>query len=409
MTTKIDDAVKRVTDNLEHSPLGPSAGKRWMNCTASVLFTKDMPDTTSVYAAEGTFGHNISEYCRNENVPAKKYIGHTETIDGHTFTCDAAFAEAIQVFLDYANTFDGDAFFELRVHYDYWVELGFGTSDDIRIGINKDEGICVITDLKMGKGVKEYATENVQLRLYGLGVLQELGHLYEIDTFQFNICQPRLDHIDEWTIPAREIIEWAEEVAKPQSIIAITGEGAEFKPGDWCRFCPGKLDCKARTDWVHNQMADEMDQVHDSNTMSNDDLGSAYANLAIIRAWCADIEEACLTKTQQGENVIGPDDLPLKMVVGRANRTWRDVAAAEKMMRASKKFKKVADMFTQKLIGVPAAEKVLGKKDESLLAEIIKPQGKAVLVLGSDPREAFKADADEMDDLDDDDTSFLDD
>jgi len=409
MTSKVQDAVKRVTDDLEHSPLGPSAGKRWINCTASVLYTKDMPDTTSIFAAEGTFGHNISEYCRAENVPAVKYIGHTETIDGYTFTCDAAFADAIQVFLDYVNSFDGDAFFELRVHYDFWVELGFGTSDDIRIGINTDEGICTITDLKMGKGVKEFAVDNTQLRLYGLGVIQELGHLYEIDTFQLNICQPRLDHIDEWTIPASEIIEWAETTAKPQSIIAITGEGAEFKPGDWCRFCPGKLDCNARTQWVHNQMSDEMDEVIDVNTMSLAELGDSFANLGTIRSWCNDIEESCMTKVQGGQEVIGPDELPLKMVSGRSNRTWRNDGAAEKMMRASKKFKKVADMFTQKLIGIPAAEKVMGKKNEDLLAEVIKPAGKAVLVLGSDPREVYQANTDEMEDLDDDDTSFLDD
>ena len=49
-----------------------------------------------------------------------------------------------------------------------------------------------IIDLKLGKGVVVDAEQNVQLMIYGLGVLDMLGFLYEIDTVELTIVQPRI-------------------------------------------------------------------------------------------------------------------------------------------------------------------------------------------------------------------------
>ncbi|SQC97399.1 Protein of uncharacterised function (DUF2800) [Fusobacterium necrophorum subsp. necrophorum] len=46
---------------MAHALLGPSSASRWMACPPSVNLTKDMPDTTSEYAAEGSLAHEIAE------------------------------------------------------------------------------------------------------------------------------------------------------------------------------------------------------------------------------------------------------------------------------------------------------------------------------------------------------------
>ena len=383
---------------LEHSPLGPSAGERWLNCTASVLWTQGMPDSPSIYAAEGNFGHNISEYCRIKNVPAKEYIGFTQTIDGFTFTCDAAFADAIQEFLDYVNSFDCEppgVFVESRVSYSGWVKYGFGTLDDGRIcpGSAPEKNLIAVTDLKMGTGIKVYAENNTQLKLYGLGMYQELGWLYDIEGFMLNISQPRLEHLDEWWISTPDLLKWAEEEVVPAARAAVTGEGATFSAGKWCQFCPGKNICKHRAESMQKDYDEKA-----ANTLTESDLGPIYGKLGGIRKWCDDVEQSCQQHVQAGAQLIGPDNLPLKMVEGRSNRVWEDAEEAEKTLRSTRKFK-VSELFKKTLIGIPVAEKVLGKNNPVLTPLIKKPKGKPVLVLGSDPREPINNLADEIDDL----------
>ena len=45
----------------EHALLSASAAHRWLNCPPSVMLTKDMPDSTSEYAEEGTLAHSLCE------------------------------------------------------------------------------------------------------------------------------------------------------------------------------------------------------------------------------------------------------------------------------------------------------------------------------------------------------------
>lgn len=376
----------------EHSPLGPSASLRWLMCPGSVLLTKDMEDTDSIYAAEGTFAHWIAQLAREQNKPASKFVGTVSECG--RFTVDKAFAEGIQAFLDYVNQFPGDPFFEYRVGYDAWVEGGFGTADDIRI----NEGTCYITDLKFGKGVQVYAQENTQLMMYALGVFQELGHLYDISHFQLNISQPRLDHIDEFLITCEEILMWATNDVQPTSEVALK-EGAPFKAGDHCRWCPAKGTCAHRAKWVFDNIIDEIDDVEGARLstpglMNVDALAQAMDMVGSVRQWCTDIEVHVLSEVQKGHDVGG-----WKMVAGRANRQWRDEAKAEEALRAAKV--KVSDIFPKHIVSPAQAEKLVGKTHKLLKEQVYQPQGKPKLAPPSDPRVSVAPDPEaELEDLD---------
>jgi hypothetical protein len=399
----------------EHSPVGPSSGDRWIHCPGSVPATKDLPDSSSDFAAEGTFAHYISELCRNEDKEPKEYLGVVSE-DGK-FEVNQEMVDGLDNFLAYCDQFDGDTFVELRVNYDEWVQDGFGTGDHIAVD---DKGTALIMDLKYGKGIQINAKGNTQLKLYALGFWQDYSHLYDIENFVLAISQPRLGHRDQWDISTEKLLRWAEDVVVPAGIRVEEAQKAfdsdneipdeYFKAGGWCQWCRIRGTCKTRAALVRETVmidVEDIDDVKPLHELDDDELGVSFGMLAMIRKWCTDIEEAVSTavskgaKIKSGEDEDGNDEFYF-FTEGRSNREWRDPKAAEKRLRGARL--KVDEMFTKKLIGPAPAERLLGKAHKIIKEEVIKPQGKPVLVAGSDPREPFKAaTTDEMDDLDDDD------
>ena len=381
-----------------HSPKGPSAADRWINCPGSVNATRGIHDPSSEYAAEGNFAHDIAEMAREKDVPAKEFIGHKDTVDGFEFECTKDMANHVQFFIDYVNQWECDENInEGRVSYDAWVDGGFGTLDAALL----NDGMCIVADLKYGKGIQVHAVDNSQLKLYALGIYQEYGDMYEIDRFKLAIVQPRLDWIDEWEISLDELLVWADEVVEPAADEADT-DTASFKAGPWCtkNFCKIKASCKTRADTIKEALHDEMGEIRDPNEMDEGDLGEAMSSVPLIKKWCADIEDRVQELVLAGHEIIGDDDLPYKMVAGRGSRQWKDPVAADKALRNYKV--KVADIYPRKMCTPPAIEKVIGKDHPVMKKHVVTKPGKATLVPGSDPRPEFKTSSDEMEDLGDD-------
>ncbi len=425
-----------------HSPVGPSSGERWIYCPGSVAATKDLPDTTSDFAAEGTFAHYITELARNENKDAKHYLGVTS--DDGKFTCDKEMVTAVQDFLDYMDQWEGDTYVEQRVTYDSWVDNGFGTSDHICVEVDKKH--CLVADFKYGKGIQIFAKGNIQGKLYALGVFQDLGFLYDIDDFTIVISQPRIGHRDQWEISTKKLLKWANEVVEPaadrvyeaiehfekfklseneyENIDNFQEAHPEyFKAGGWCQWCKIKGECLARTQMVRDSVligVDDLDDLDDATAvvsnpavLSDADLGEVASNVEQIKKWCTDVMDALKKRVMTGASIPSGEDDEGEiehwfMATGRSNRVWTDETKAEKKLRAAKL--KVAEIFTKKLITFPAAEKLLGAEHKALIGMCHKPQGAPVLVPGSDGRKPYKVSTDELDDvIDDNDTSWLDD
>lgn len=377
----------------DHSEVGPSGMDRWMLCPGSVQLSRGLPDTASVFADEGTFAHHISELCRLNDKPASAYIGQASHCD--RFEVDQVFADHVQAFVDYVDEFPGEMMVEERVEYDAWVPGGFGTADDIRF----NEGMCYLTDLKFGQGVKVFIRDPVSKQLnrqmlgYALGVFQQFGHLFDIDCFQLNICQPRLDHIDEETVSLKEILLWARDQLQPIAEVAL-GSNPPFQAGDHCRWCRARDSCAHRKDWTMAQMLDELDDLEsmkDPDLMDNKDLAISMSVIDVIRAWCNDIESRTVSEVQAGRDVGG-----WKMVAGRSIRKWRDNDQAEAALRKTKL--KVAEILPPKLISPAGAEKLLGKKHPLMTELVIKPPGSPKLAPPTDPRPSVTPDVSELDD-----------
>lgn len=131
-----------------HARFSPSASKRHLTCTPSLLLEEQFPDTTSDFAREGTAGHAMAEHL------IKKYLkirSRRPTSDYYT----DELVEAVEDYVGYvkeqieaARTSDTTAAFavEQRIDVSSYVADCFGTAD--MVIVTKD--MLHIIDLKPG-------------------------------------------------------------------------------------------------------------------------------------------------------------------------------------------------------------------------------------------------------------------
>lgn len=374
-----------------HAVLSASGAHRWLNCPPSAQLEAKVPDTGSVYAAEGTLAHKLAtlwvqsaegliamaDYAVQLEVAKKDELYQSEMatyVSQYGMYVLEALAEA------QSRSKDALLMLEQRVEFSKWVPRGFGTADCIIIA----DGLMEVIDFKYGKGVPVMADHNPQMMLYALGAYEWFGcgYIYDISTVRMTIHQPRIDNISSWEIPADELLAWAENELKPKAQLAWAGEG-DATPGDWCRFCKVKARCKARAEAMQNT-ANEF-ALKDPMLLDVEEVTELLSKVDVMQEWASDLKAYALEQARDyGVKFIG-----WKLVEGRSNRRYTDQATVEQVLRAAKYRKR--DIYQEpKLLGITAMEKLLGKKQFCELLEepglVIKPPGKPALVPDSDPR-----------------------
>lgn len=361
-----------------HARFSPSSGKRYLSCPPSLLLEEQFPDEQSPFAAEGSAGHEMAEYLINKHLkkrtkrPVSDYYSDElmEAVEDYTAYAVSQIEEAKQ---NCENPFFG---VELKVSLADRVDGCFGTADMVVV----DDRKIHIIDLKLGKGVMVDAERNVQLMIYGLGVLDMLGFLYEIETVELTIVQPRIEHFSTWGISAEELLSWGKEVFEPGAAKALSGEG-EFMAGDHCRFCKARFTCRARAE-EYLKLAQM--EFAEPALMSDEEIAEVLSKADALKKWAEEIYAYA-----QNEAVVNHKEWPgFKLVLGRSNRKYTDETdVAEAAKKAG-----YTDIYKQSLIGITEMERLMGKKkfNEILGSFVYKPEGKVTLVPDSDKREAVK-------------------
>lgn len=172
---------------IQHAKLSASSAHRWLECPPSVLATQDIPDTTTIYAEEGTVAHEVAEskvrwYLCEKDIPTPN-TGQfdAEEIDKYTDIYMDYVSEKVEVTRQSCP--DALVLVEQRLDFSEYVPDGFGTGGIVIIA---DDALKIV-DLKYGKGVAVVADNNPQMMLYALGAISPFGHLYGIKTVRLSI------------------------------------------------------------------------------------------------------------------------------------------------------------------------------------------------------------------------------
>ncbi len=392
-----------------HALLSASSSKQWLHCPPSVRLQEGFPNESSVYAAEGTFAHEVCEYKVRKYLHERVKRPQSEEYDTEEIEqITDVYAEFVITIIEQMrqNGCEPLAFVEERVNYSHIAPSGFGTADMLIIGRDENgKGLLHIVDFKAGKGIFVDAGHNSQMMLYALGGLAAYGFLYDIEIVRMSIIQPRLDNISTFECSVKELEDWGESI-RPVAKLAYEGKG-EQKPGDWCRFCRAKPVCKACADEAlalcHEDFldldagafdtADESDMTapYEADTQTAvfkqpglipiSEIAEILPTLNRISSW---IEAVFAFVSSEAINHGVP--IPgYKVVEGRSKRIFTDTKAVVDVAVQNG----YTDLYKQTLITLTEFEKMMGKKkfNELLGQYVAKPPGKLALVPENDPRE----------------------
>lgn len=367
-----------------HALLSPSSAERWINCPASVMLCRDLPDTTSPYAEEGTKAHELCEMLLND--------GDTATLNAALHAAPGEMQEAALNYRDIIlakvsgamkETPDARVIVEAQLDMREWVPDCWGTGDALIIADDRME----VVDFKYGKGVRVDADHNAQMMLYALGALTTYGAGYLIDRVRMTIVQPRIGNVSEWETTVTALAKWAEETVKPAALSALNGTG-RARTGDWCRFCKAKALCPALAGLAH-------DVVPPSGRAAKEEYAPARLTMAqlarllplieLLRPWGKSVEDYCLAQALAGQDVPG-----YKLVEGRSVRVVTDAGRlAARLIEEG--VAPEAVWRPKELRTLTELEKAVGRKAFATLSEgcVAKPPGKPALVPERDKRPAW--------------------
>ena len=414
---------------MTHARFSPSAAHRWIPCPGSIILEKNIANTSSVHADEGTAAHFLASECLERDRNAADFLNcfivvkngnaawdneNAETRTG--FCVDLEMSENVQKYLDAvrSQTDGNDLLVEQRVNFSGFIdaENAFGTGDAIIIGQSEIQ----VHDLKYGRGVKVDAENNEQLKLYALGALSDFGMFGDFTHARLVIHQPRLNHVSEWVVPVADLMDFSREVRGTVQFVKSLEIGLEegdigsihdfessFNPGEkQCHWCKAKATCPALTKAVIETVAGEFDDLSTCDLEAevkqaidavpeheNQLLAKLYASLPLIESWSKAVAEAVSSKLHSGEHVPG-----YKLVQGRAgNRAWANAEDAEQVLKNMRL--KVEEMYDLKLISPTNAEKlqkagVIGPRQWTKVQDlIVRPEGKPTVAHESDKRPAL--------------------
>lgn len=367
----------------QHALLSASGAHRWLHCTGSPLLEKDFPDSTSVYAQEGTLAHYLcelklmaytGEITKRKLTSMKNKLMKSELWQPEMDSTSEAYLDYIKD-ITMSYTVKPVILIEKKVDFSQYVPEGFGTADCL---ILAGDTLHVV-DYKHGKGVVVDADHNPQMMLYALGAMSELSLLYRFKFVHMTIVQPRVNNISEFTMTAEELIEWGEKVVKPKAEAAMSGNG-EFEAGDWCRFCRAKQQCKTRYE-SNDSLYPELSAQHDPRLITLEELGRYLKRGKDMAAWLEDMKEYALSESLAGADVPG-----WKAVEGRGSRAFTDTDEAVDTLIKNGIDESV--LYERRVLTLAQMEKAVGKKAFGELVGdlVIKNPGKPTLVEESDKR-----------------------
>lgn len=371
-----------------HALLSASSSARWLACPPSAVAAAAYPNQDTVFTREGTLAHEVAEtVVGGVNHARFGALLETEGVTAEMLDCAEAYRDYIQELIKDDSAM---VMLERRVDFSPWVPGGFGTADCIIIqGTRMD-----VVDFKYGQGVSVSAVENPQMKLYGLGALNDYGFIYDVQTVGLHIFQPRMNNTSEYELSASDLLAWGNAQVQPIAALAAKGEGT-MEAGEHCRFCPHAGSCPGLAKSCA-MIVETANGPVDIPSLAPWQVADILAAEAKVTAWLKAVKDRALSSMLNGEEIPG-----YKVVAGRSSRSWADdlevAALLEGAGYARTEFTKTEVLSPYNM------ERALGKKKvaEILSGQILTVAGSPTVAPASDKRQPYDRAAELKKDFDD--------
>ncbi len=366
-----------------HSKFSASNFEADTLCPGRRTMQSGLPDHGSKYADEGTAAHSLLDDCLTTGLSpeAARDAGAVYPVNGKDWPVTTDMATAVQTAIDNIKEIVGDGMMlsEQRVNYSVYLgvptDQAWGTSDVIAM---RDSELQV-HDYKHGMGVEVDADDNPQMKLYGLGALQDMRAMgEEPKTVRLVIHQPRIKSApSEWTCTVEELEAWgngeARRAAEEQLGAERLSGGEAWDEAMWqeiylrpneksCKFCKAKATCPAIRSVVAQTVFEspvstpgDFENLLPAETAKQSDdawIGAVLAKADLIEDYLKAIRAEAERRMLDGKTVPG-----FKLVKGkRGNRAWGSPEAAEGMLKGMRL--KTEEMYDLSLISPTSAEKL---------------------------------------------------
>lgn len=418
-----------------HSSFSASSSARLLACPGSYargLAADDGTRRSTVYSAQGTLAHAVSEACIHTGLDPYSFVGQTRSADGFDFTIDEEFAEAVDLYVGYVRALRAMGYvvaLERRVSPQvHWEGLDpldvhlFGTSDCV--AYHPPTRTLAIGDLKFGRGVAVNAVGNSQLRYYGSGaahasVLEPMcrneGVTYNgVDRVELTIIQPRAFHPDG---PVRRDIlsfadlrDWARTTLYDGVKTALDDNGQTLDAGDHCRFCPVLTACEKpeelsravamaafSTPAVNTPAAVPFDALLDPDApdadlpgvhISDAKLADLLDKIELLEPWMRALRALAQERMEAGTTVPG-----WKVVPKRALRRWAEDEDVEVLTALARAGLHEDDYSTTKPLTPAQVERKVGRKtyEAAVAPHVVKRSSGNTIASDGDPRTRVRA------------------
>ena len=376
-----------------HAVLGASSSHRWMACPGSIRMCEGLPNTTSIYADEGTVAHRILEKVLTTRNHAITYLGDKHVLNGHTFTVDMEMVEAVNlaaavVFTDFKAA-GGSATLVVERRFDLsHVYVGMYGTNDAMVG--QPFGLLRVYDFKYGARHAVEVVWNSQMLYYALGASH--GQVYE--EIELIILQPRAYHKDgpirRWRLSPEELDQWMMEKLIPAAKATEDPNAPLVVGEDHCTFCRARATCPAQHEHVTTLAREVFDVVPGElppppELLTMEQLQRILMVEPMAKAWFKSCRSFVTESLRSGTRT--PEEIGFKLVHGRKTRKW----ASEEEAAAWLDITIGEGAYTKELISPAQAEKLFkgDKGGKAQLSELIEETRGVQLVPVSDHREAL--------------------
>lgn len=374
-----------------------------MTCPGAIRLTEHLPDTTSVFAAEGTALHQVRAECLELGLDPPDFLGQKLKVEGFEFEVTEDWPRWLQPGIDWVREQPGVMFVEEKVDLSRWMPGQFGTADTLLVTAN----CMTVNDFKGGAGEVVDVEENWQLLIYALGAWDNFGRHVAPDAgpeyrVRLVIDQPRAGGISVWETTLGYLLEFGERVRvaaertyDPDAPLVASAKG--------CRWCPIKATCGEHARFVLDLFSVKFEDLDDADMIGAppalpsevtvDRRSFIIQHASMFSKWLADLSAAALADALAGRPTPG-----LKAVLGRAGaREWRDEDEAAKALSG---LLKPDQVFESKVISPTTAEKRLKTKQwEQVEGMVTRAPAKPTLAGITDKRPAIEPAATKFDDM----------